>query len=239
MNIIKSNNLFSLFTCLLGASVAQAAVVSITGFDASSTAISSFTVTATANNPTVYSFTRTGNLDGGTVNDTLSFDLTYTLYTGSTFDGTGAGTLGTSVAQANLGNAHFINNYTGDTDTNSVAAGDSMTLSVSNLSYTSGEGFTAPVLAFNGFNEISKFGNGTADIYLGADGSDVRTISSANEPLSLGGVTSLTMTASAVSNQRWRDLDFSFTVPDAVPEPSSTSLLGLAGLVLILRRRKA
>jgi len=144
-----------LSTCLLGLvvllapSIACASIVNFTTLDANGTqpnsSVGAFTVTtSTSGTSTIYSFTQTGNLDGvGTANDTLSFDLIYDVYTGSTFDGTNV-TLGTPTAYNTGGNIHFMNDYIADPDTNAVEAGNSCSASISNIMYTSGEGFNAP-----------------------------------------------------------------------------------------------
>ena len=126
---------------LLGITLAsQAATVSINSFDAQHTSTSGFSINhAHAVDGTVtYSFSITGNLDGGTVNDTMSFDLVYKLYTGSTISGSDV-TLGTQVAHAQdpITNSHFMNAYVGDTNTNTLTTGDSMTMEITNISYTS------------------------------------------------------------------------------------------------------
>ncbi len=226
-----------------GNGAVQAAIVTFNTFDANGTQSSGFTITPSApGDPTTYSFTRTANLDGGTIDDTLSFDFVYTMYTGSSFDGTNV-TLGTSVALASLGNSHYMNNYVGDGNTNFVSAGDSFTASITNISYTSGEGFNVPAVSFDGFNSLSKFGNGAADIYVGTDSAVTKTVGSGNGPITLDGVTDLAITTALTtgdSNQRWRDLNFSFTVPDAtaVPEPSSFALLGIGLAGFAVRRRR-
>lgn len=222
---------------------AQAATINWTSFDANGGDAAGYTVTKShaLDGTVTYSFTRTANLDGGTVNDTLSFDLVYKMYTGSTFAG-GDVTLGTQVAAQNpISDAHYMNAYVGDADGNQVAAGDSFTMTVQNLTYSSGEGFTSPTLSFNGFTSIKKFGGGTADVYLGTTGATTETIGGTGSALALGGVTELTMTASANSNQRWRDLAFSITVPDAdpIPEPTSAALIGLGISSALLRRRRS
>jgi len=225
------------------ASQLSASVVTVSSFDSnlSVNPASEYTVTASLGDPTVFSFTRIGNLDGGTVDDTLSFDLVYTIYTGSSFDGTNL-TLGTSVALADTTNPHFLNNYVNDPSNNAVEAGDGFTASITNLSYTSGEGFNSPTATFLGFDEITKFGGGDTDVYLGTTGAATQTVASATgTAISLGGVTNLTFTAAGSSGQRWRDLDFSFEVPDAVvavPEPSSVALLGSLLAGCMLRRRR-
>ena len=247
---MKSMLLFSIGLAVLlsGNSSLNASLVNFTIFDANGTQANSnvgtFTVTpSAAGDPTTYSFTRTGNLDGGTINDTLSFDFVYTMYTGSSFDGTDV-TLGTSVALANFSNPHFMNNYVGDTNTNVLAPCDSFTVSITNISYTSGEGFNSPGVSFDGFNSIAKFGGSSPDaIYLGTTGAVTKTVASGTgTTITLDGVTDLAMTTSittGTTNQRWRDLNFSFTVPDAlaVPEPSS-ALMFLIGSVVCLARRR-
>lgn len=232
---------------LAGTNSLHAGIITFTTFDANGTqansSVGSFTVTpSAAGNPTTYSFTRTGNLDGGTINDTLSFDFVYTMYTGSSFDGTNV-TLGTSVALAGFSNPHYMNNYVGDGNTNNVTAGDSFQVNIANISYTSGEGFTNPGISFDGFNSISKFGGGDADIFIGTTSAVTKAVGTENGPISLDGVSNLVVTTaltSGTSNQRWRDLNFSFTVPDsaAVPEPSSALIL-LIGAVVCLARRRA
>lgn len=225
--------------------VLRASLVTFNTFDANgtraSTNVGAFAVTQSVGDPTVYSFSRTGNLDGGTVNDTLSFDFVYTMFTGSSFNGTNV-TLGSSVALADLTNTHYMNNYVGDSNTNQVATGDSFSASITNISYTSGEGFNTPGVSFDGFNSLSKFGGGDADVYIGTTNATTAAVGTGNGPVSLGGVTNLVLTASGNSNQRWRDLNFTFTVPDAiavtVPEPSSATMF-LIGSLICLRRRRA
>jgi hypothetical protein len=220
----------------------HAAVVTINSFDPNGNGSAGFTVTpSAAGDPTTYSFTRTADLDGGTIDDTLSFDFVYTMYTGSSFDGTNV-TLGTSVALVDFSNPHYMNNYVGDPNTNTVEPGNSFTVSITNISYTSGEGFNSPGISFDGFNSIAKFGGSSAvDIYLGTTGAVTKTVAEGTgTTITLDGVTTLAMTTaltSGTTNQRWRDLNFSFTVPTAIPEPASAAMLLMGSLICLARRR--
>ena len=77
-------------------------------------------LSTTVGDPTTFSFTLSGtDLDNGGVNDTLTFDLVYTIYTGSTYDGNDV-TLGPTVALDAL-QTHYFQNYIGDPDTNSLS----------------------------------------------------------------------------------------------------------------------
>lgn len=247
--LIKTMKLITVYTLaviLLGIGFLNGAIVTVNGFDANGTGGGIFTVTESgggATSPNTYSFTTTGNLDGGTVNDTLSFDFIYTIYTGSTFDGTDV-TLGTPVNYDSTStNLHFANDFVGDPDLNGLSEGDSFTISVANISYVSGEGNNSPAVSFDGFNTIRKFGGGAGDVYIGTTGAVVETVGAATGSfIDLNGVTNLALTASTtqVAGQRLRDLNFSFTVPDAIviPEPGTFGVVGFLGVMLTLLRRK-
>jgi len=191
----------------------------------------------TDGNSTVFTLSKTANLDGGALDDTLSFELVYTIYTGSSFSD-GDVTLGSSVAIA-TSNLHFGQGYTGDPDTNFLEPGNSFTLSIRNISYTDGEG--DETMTFVGFNHMSKFGAGTEDFYLGTIGYTTVSVGGTGAEVNLGGLTDVTLTTSitaGTANQRLRDLDFSFETA-AVPEPSSFALLaGCFALTSIMVRRR-
>lgn len=199
----------------------------------------------TFGDPTTYSFTLVNDLDGGGVNDTLTFDFVYTIYTGSTISG-GDVTLGTTQTIVDPGNSHFGQYPTGDPDTNVLSPGDSFRLSIQNISYTDGEG-DSNIARFLGFQQFSKFGGSSdgQDLLLGTTNYttlDVGTGSGSVIAFNPDGYVAddlvlTTNITSGTANQRLRDLHFDFEV-SAVPEPSSTTLLGLGGLALILRRRK-
>ena len=201
----------------------------------------SATLSTTVGNPTTYSFTLSGaDLDLGGVNDTLTFDLVYTLYTGSTFDGSDV-TLGTTVALDAL-QTHYYQNYVGDSNTNVLFAGESIRLSIQNISYTDGEG-DSNIARFLGFEQFSKFGGSSdgQDLLLGTTNYNTIDVLTTNGVVDFGGYVAddLVLTTNITSgsaNQRFRDLHFDFEV---VPEPSSTALLGLGGLAFALRRRRA
>ncbi len=93
------------------------------GWNSQFSAISGNTYTIT------YTNSGLSDLDGGGSNDTMTFDVVYDFYTGSTFSA-GTLTLGTPVApQSNSQNW-------GD---NTFESGNTLSLLVQNISYTSGE----------------------------------------------------------------------------------------------------
>ncbi|MDF7826806.1 hypothetical protein P4B35_22455 [Pontiellaceae bacterium B12227] len=228
----------ALSACLLMAGAAQATVISVANWDgnnASDTGVvyNQFTVTSAVDgNDILYSWTRTGNLDGGTINDTLSFDLRLEAWTGSSYTSPDV-TLGTAY---NLGNdytgtgspqQHF--GPGGDLDNN-----QSFQLSIENVSFTQGEalGWGA---TFDGFSAISKFIAESEDVYFGADNAEVVNVATANQPFT-GPLQVLTVSMiGSDNNNRFRDLDFSFTT--AIPEPAVLSFIAIFGGGLLVSRR--
>lgn len=216
-------------TLLLGFVLStHAAPIQLTGFDVGGTSSVStagaFTVTTTSTagaTPTVYRFTSTGDLDGGTTDDTLSFDFVYTIYTGTSISGSDV-TLGTpSPLVSGSANVHFMQDYVGDPNINRLAAGESFTVVIQNIVYTDGEG-DGEVASFSGFDEITKFGTGDTPVLIGtADASSVTVDAATGSVIPLGGVPDLTLTTtitSGVADQRLRDLDFSFEIAPPVVE---------------------
>lgn len=193
-----------------------------------------FTVTGSfspSGNTYTFSFTQTGNLDSGTVDDTLSFDLIYEAYTGSTISG-GNVTLGTTqVAPIVTRNWH----------TGSFDAGETLSLQIANVSYTDGEG--DGTIVFNGFQAITPTSytdtpTGNIDYYVGLAGATTITDDptfNADLLTANGTSTSLFFTAGG-GPVRLRNLDFQFETI-TVPEPSSIMLFGLALSGLAFRRR--
>ncbi|MEM7391735.1 MAG: Ig-like domain-containing protein, partial [Verrucomicrobiota bacterium] len=155
-----------------------------------------WTVSAATNgNDVLYSWTRTGDLDGLGTDDTLSFDLRLRTYTGSSFDGTDVN-LGTAYNVAgdtdlNPPNQHFGPN--GDIDNN-----QSFQLSIENISYTQGEGLGWEA-AFGGFTAISKYG-GDSDYYVGAADAEVFLAQGDGDFPFTGPLDVLTVTSSGVNN---------------------------------------
>eukprot|EP00903_Cladosiphon_okamuranus_P004032 g4030.t1 len=213
----------------------HAAVININDLapDDAGNTISGFAVTISAldDGARTYTLTQTGNLDGGTTDDTLTFDLVYRAYTGSTFDGTDV-TLGTA-ATPSITNVNW--------HSNTFTTGNTLSLSIANVSYTDGEG--DETLSFGGFtaiNPISYAGTpaGDIDYYVGLLGATTIT----GDPTFVADLTSngtsptLYFTA-AGGPVRLRNVDFQFET-SAIPEPSSTALLGLglAGTLLLRRR---
>ena len=220
----------------------HAATLEINGFDNNSLTNGGFTVAdqVLEGTDSIHSFTITGDLDGlGNGDDTLSFDLRTQIFQGSSFSGdvaTGTAgdiTLGTTLQQQVLDPG--IIHLGGE----SPALGDFETFafSIENTSFISGDGDSTVV--FNGFDEITSFGsNADRTLVSGLTGVTPVTVGQ-GDPTDLGGTQVGYVTRlpgdSVVTN--FRDLDFSFDVV-AIPEPSSTLLLGLGGLALLARRRR-
>ena len=239
---------------LLGATIAsQGSVIAFERFDANGAqpnyrvdggSLGTATLVNSFGDPTTYSFSLTGDLDGGSIDDTLTFDFVYTIYAGSTYDGNDV-TLGTTQTITSPGNLHFGQYPTDDTDTNAMLPGDSFRLSIQNINYIDGEG-NPDFAKFLGFEQFVKFGVSSdgQDLLLGTTNYttlDVGTASGSVVAFNPGGYVAgdlvlTTNITSGTANQRFRDLQFDFEV---VPEPSSTALLGLGGLALMLRRKRS
>ncbi|MEI6891521.1 MAG: PEP-CTERM sorting domain-containing protein [Pontiella sp.] len=192
-----------------------------------------FTVSSAIDgNDIVYSWSRTGDLDGQGMEDTLSFDLRLKAWTGSSYAALDV-TLGTAY---NLGadysgvgspSQHF--GPGGDLDNN-----QSFQLSLENINFTQGEelGWTA---SFDGFSVISKYG-GASNFYVGTTGAEA-FLSQGNGNLGFTGpLDVLTITSIGVNNSRFRSLGFSFTT--AIPEPTSLGLIAAFGGGIIFVRRR-
>jgi len=202
------------------------------------------TVGTTFGDPTTHSFTLVNDFDGGGVNDTITFDFVYTIYTGSTFDGSDV-TLGTTQAIDAGGNTHYGQYPNGDPDTNFMYPGDSFRLSIQNITFASGEGY-AGLARFLGWEQFTKFGGSSPqDLLLGTTGYTTLDVAAGTGSVVdfnpsgkyvTGDLVLTTNITSGTANQRFRDLHFDFEV---VPEPSSTALLGLGGLALMLRRKRS
>lgn len=173
-----------------------------------------------------------------------TFDIEYTL---------GAGASGTNPFVSSSGSAYGVGS---DSDIsahyNTLEGNDGEVITFSNLQFTNfqanGSGYTLADLSNLTFSSFTvgaasnandgvniTFGGATTNQNLNsaniiANGSDTFALSGTGASLSLA-------VDSGQSNNRWSvtGLEVSYT---AVPEPSSTALLGLGGLALILRRRK-
>ncbi|MFC5049667.1 PEP-CTERM sorting domain-containing protein [Rubritalea spongiae] len=218
----------------LAGTQANAALISILDLAPDATSKNGFTITSATSGTTVtLSFTQTGDLDGGTLDDTLAFDLVYTAYTGSTYSG-GDVTLGTA-STPNMNNVNWHNN--------TFAGGDTLALEVTNVNYTDGEGGDHQAI-FNGFLDIrpthySSAIVGDVDYYLSLVGATTIT----GDPtfgadLSANGDNASLYFTASDGPVRLRNLDLQFETV-AVPEPSSVALLGLGFGALALRRRRS
>jgi hypothetical protein len=208
--------------------LAQGAIITVGGFDAngggsgytSGGDSGTFAVaTSFDGNSTIYTLSDTADFDGGGTDDTFSFDVVYTIYKDSTILA-GNVTLGTSVALVDpISNSHFGQDYVGDASANYFVPGDSFTLSIENIVFTSGEGGFDSL--FTGFNSVKKFGGGDQDLYIGTTGYSTATVGAATaSTVALGGVLDLAVTTSVLdpvtADQRLRDLNFTFET-QAIP----------------------
>ncbi|MCP5536221.1 MAG: hypothetical protein H7A51_08315 [Akkermansiaceae bacterium] len=159
---------------------------------------------------TVYATTT--DFDGGGTDDTLTFDVVYDYYTGSTFSA-GTLTLGTA-ATPQSGGLNW-----GD---NTFDSGDTLSLLVQNISYTSGEadGTTVAFAGFTGLRRVDVDST-TFDTYVGGALTGQSTVSSTGagelDISALGSSAQLYFTSGGTGNGntiRLRDLDMRFnTVP--------------------------
>ncbi len=211
---------------------ANAAVININNMAPDNASVSGFTVSvgALVDNKYTYTLTQTGDLDGSGGNDTLTFDLIYSGYTGSTFSA-GDVTLGTATAPKVINNVNWFDNE--------YSTGMTLSLEVANIVYTSSES----TVAFDGFTAIdaisySSTPAGNISYYVGLTGATTVTGDPNFTPSLTSNGTSPTLYFTAAGGPvRLRNLDFQF-VTSAIPEPSSFALLlGGLGMLTLIRRR--
>lgn len=204
-----------------------------------------FTLSVTTSGTThTLAFTNSGatDLDGGGTNDTLTFELVYDYYSGSSFSGVSPN------ATVTLGTASAGNTNNQNWGASNFAGGNTLSLLVQNISYSDGEG-DGDTAVFDGFTGIRKVegggtGAGAADFAIGGlTGATIVTsppVSGDLDISSLGSISQLFVTSQAGNgNARLRDLDLQFsTVPAAIPEPSTISIFGLGIAGLFARRRR-
>ncbi|MEP2776223.1 MAG: PEP-CTERM sorting domain-containing protein [Luteolibacter sp.] len=236
---MKSQNRILLFVSALSALTlsAEAAVINILNMAPDSTTVSGFTVSggALVGSTRTFTLTQTADLDGGLGgDDTLSFDLIYEAYTGSTFDGTDV-TLGATQITPNTNNINW--------HSNTFDGGSTLYLKVANISYTSSDS----TVAFNGFTGIrpanyAGTGAGDFDYYIGLLGATTIT----GDPTFNASLTSngtnpeLYFTSAGTQDPvRLRDVDFQFET-SAIPEPTTPAMiLGGLGMLALIRRRQS
>ncbi|MGJ8676235.1 MAG: PEP-CTERM sorting domain-containing protein [Akkermansiaceae bacterium] len=236
---MKNPLFLSTISMLALASTTNAAIVSIESIRGNGINGSGLTLvnsSTDANGTRTYSFTITGDLDGGTANDTLSFDVV-----ASTYSGSNVGTNGdlTGATQVTATENRFFFSQSANGNTADFMAG---TIGINNITYTGGSDTANNITAayVEGSATMRKLGAGTGTYYTGLE----------TTALTLGGNTSIVLldpssngTLSIANDDiagvvRYRNLSFDIEVSDAVPEPSSAVLLGLGSLGFLLRRRR-
>ncbi|MGJ8641998.1 MAG: PEP-CTERM sorting domain-containing protein [Luteolibacter sp.] len=227
--MINTLKITFLAACALSLS-ANAATIVIDNIDPDAGTYSDFVSTATDAN--TFSLTRTFDFDSGGIDDTLTFTLTRTTYAAGSITGADV-TVGTVNNGGNTNN--WYSNF-GDRESTQFA--------VSGITYSSGE-MDGTTVVFDGFQNITRTNINDAGasisylVHTGSVGSTtITTTGTALDLTSGGSASSLFITAEeGAPGIRLRDLDLQFSTA-AIPEPSSTALLGLGGLALILRRRR-
>ncbi|WP_435895176.1 PEP-CTERM sorting domain-containing protein [Oceaniferula spumae] len=179
------------------------------------------------NSEILYSFTATGDFDGAADGvDTFTWDIRF-----SAFNRTIANdqvTL-TNQVQAQTDGTEF-NSGGNSTNWNS----QSLVFAIENEQLTT----TAPGsydYTFNGFTSMFLT---AGTFYLGTGADTISLVSTGNSVDTFAAPQLSPLVITATNSERNRQLSGSFTIA-AVPEPSSTALLGLGGIALILRHRRA
>lgn len=143
------------------------------------------------------------------------------------------------------GTATYLNSFgnwsvEGGTADGQIDSGEALTLTGSLSDF--GGGLTAGDVSFDGFSIVRLGGHGAGDTGLieNTGGADVAIVTAkAVDDYAIDLSSAFTVIADAGTTINVQSFDAQFTVATvAVPEPSSTALLGLGGLALILRRRK-
>lgn len=256
MKISKKNTILT--ATLLLSQLSNAATLSFTNFDAtnglqvdgSNTGLTVVSSTVGGNNLN-YAVTYTGTVDS--VNTTIFFNLLVeglaagTVSTSSVTPGITDNDVTLSTQAGNLGawtvtdpaiTDPIINQRFGD--------GESLRFTISDLTSSVG---SADLTGFTGFS-IDEFGGNSHEAIVGTDsgasalqvfttgGNAAFTIDQTG-PLYISSASVTSGTGQGASSWAVTDLDFNIDVDvTQVPEPSSTALLGIAGLAGILRRRK-
>jgi hypothetical protein len=178
--------------------------------------------------------------DDGTANDSVTIT-----FSASAFDASSGNTNINSGVNNGSGLGFFAhaNGWSEDDD---ILRMDftNITVDVSGGGFSAAEflGFTALTVQNGGNGESGDAYTVNGDLYsfdtlgdFSGAGSTNYAVSPSNS-LELEGVSFGTVNGGG--SYRWQDMDFQFSAT-AVPEPSSTALLGLGGLALMLRRKRS
>ncbi|GAA5495598.1 hypothetical protein Rhal01_01777 [Rubritalea halochordaticola] len=229
----------------------------VTGLITSANAATTFVISAQNNANTT---TTVGSVSNNTIADDTDLStnptFTYTV-TGLDIDGIGGNNDEVVIVLAVSGTtsadpAYIVTNPSngnwmgiGGAGDNSVDQGETFTFSLISASTTL-NGTTAGTAIFDGFlgGSIGKSGTANGNFTVNGETFNMPNattdITLADQSQSVYTIATVDSGAGGADNIRPFSWDFQITADTAaVPEPSSTSLLSLAGLGLILRRRRA